>query len=158
MHKLLLAFLMATVFSPVVAASSADSVRVEAPYARAVPPGQPNSAAFMKLHSQDGATHSIVAAATTAADVVELHTHSKVDGMMRMRRVGQIDIPAQGVQLRPGGLHIMLIGLKQQLKPGQQIPLTIRFKDGSAISINAPVRKVMMGMKMKGAKPMGGMH
>ena len=127
--------------------SAADSIAVIDPYARAVPPMQPNSAVFMRLENS-GAEHALVAARSQVSDVVELHTHRKVDGMMKMRRIERIGIPAQAsTELKPGGLHIMLIGLKRQLEPGQHVPLTLMFEDGSSKDIVVPVRKVMFKMR-----------
>jgi periplasmic copper chaperone A len=148
MRILALALLMA-LFSnaPLMAATSADSIMIKDPYVRAVPPGQPNSAAFMTIHNQGGGDYAIVHAKSDSAKVLELHTHTKVNGMMRMRQIPQIDIPTSGIQLKPGGLHIMLIGLKQQLKPGQNVGLELIFADGSKKHIIAPVRKIMTGMK-----------
>ena len=66
-----------------------------------------------------------------------------------MRRIDKIDVPANGeTVLKPGGLHVMLIGLKQDLKVGQIVPVTLTFEDGSKKKIEAPVRKIMMKMKM----------
>ena len=85
-----------------------------------------------------------------AAEVVELHTHSMKDGMMQMRRVEKIDIPAGAeTKLQPGGLHVMMIGLKQELKPEQEVTLTLVFEDGSKAEVTAPVRKLQMKKKKK---------
>ena len=132
------------------AGSAADSVKVEGAFARAVPPGQTNSASFMSLTNQGDADHSLASAESDVAKVVEMHTHLMEDGMMKMRRVEQIDLPAgETVTLAPGGLHVMLIGLKQQLQPGDDVSLTLTLDDGSELSLTAPVRKVM---------PMGQTH
>ncbi|MCV6588770.1 MAG: copper chaperone PCu(A)C [Marinobacterium sp.] len=133
-------------------------VTVDAPYARAVPPGQPNSAAFMTLVNDSDAV-SVVGGSSSASDVVELHTHTHENGVMRMRRINSIDIPANGeAVLKPGGLHIMLIGLKQQLKPEQTIDLTLEFSDGNRQTLTLPVKSVMGGMKMKHGKGQGHQH
>lgn len=130
---------------------AASSVSVNEPYVRAVPPGQPNSAAFMQLYNSSTAQHSIVKAKSTVSGIVELHTHVKEDGMMKMRQVKQIDIPPQSkTTLQPGGLHVMFIGLKSELKPGSKVTFTLIFEDGSKKTIEAPVRKMKMHMK----KPM----
>ncbi len=140
----------------VVAGKAADDVAVSGAYARAVPPGQPNSASFLTLTNNSSTDHVLVDAESPAAKVVELHTHINKDGMMQMRRVPKIDVPAGKVtKLQPGGLHVMLIGLKQQLKPGQEVKLTLVFKDGSRTTVNAPVQKLQMKM-MK--RDMGGMQ
>ena len=60
-----------------------------------------------------------------------------------MRRVEKIDLPANGsVELKPGGLHIMLIGLEHQLQADERIPLTLRLEDGSEIQLETPVRGI----------------
>ena len=133
------------------------AIQVQHPYARAVPPGQPNSAAFMTLRNDADAANAVVSASSPAAKVVELHTHIMDGGMMKMRQVDKIEIPAKGAtELKPGGLHIMLIGLNEQLKPGMKISLTLKFADGSETTVEAPVQEVMqaMGHKMDGHHPM----
>ncbi|MEN8168701.1 MAG: copper chaperone PCu(A)C [Pseudomonadota bacterium] len=132
-------------------------IQIQHAYARAVPPGQPNSAAFMTLRNQGDAANAVVSASSSAAKVVELHTHTMDGGMMKMRKIEKIDIPAKGeAVLKPGGLHIMLIGLKQQLKPGMKVSLTLKFSDGSESTVDAPVQQVMkmMDHKMNDNKPM----
>ena len=129
---------------------AADPIQVDQPYARAVPPGQPNSAVFMTLTNQADADRALVSASSDVAEVVELHTHTMDNGMMRMRRIDQIDLPAgEAVVLEPGGLHVMLIGLKRQLVPGEQVTLELRYDDGSSEQLSAPVKAI---------QPMGRMH
>ena len=126
--------------------SLASSVTVVEPYARAVPPGQPNSAAFMVLKNSSGKDRALVEARSTVSKAVELHTHKKEDGMMRMRRIDQIVVKAgDETTLKPGGLHIMFIGLKQQLKEGDKVDLELFFDDGSTVKLMMPV-KVVAGM------------
>ena len=125
------------------ARAEGSAISVSDAYARAVPPGQPNSAVFMNLTNGSDHPRALVAAASPAADAVELHTHIEEGGMMRMRRVERIEIPAGGtVSLKPGGLHVMLIGLKENLQPDGQVDLTLTFDDGAKTKIQAPVRKV----------------
>jgi len=132
-----------------VLAGAAEDVTVNDPYARAVPPGQPNSASFMLLTNSSASDHALVAAESSASKVVELHTHTMVEGMMQMRQVEKIDIPAgSATKLEPGGLHVMLIGLAQDLKPGDEVSITLTFEDGSKTTIVAPVRNLQMQMKM----------
>lgn len=119
------------------------TVTVTDAYARAVPPGQPNSAIFLTLTNGTLEPRALVAGKSPSAEVVELHTHIHEDGMMRMRRVERIDVPAGGsVSLEPGGLHLMLIGLKGNLTPGDQVDLTLSFDDGTQAQVLAPVRRV----------------
>ncbi|MES9935806.1 MAG: copper chaperone PCu(A)C [Sedimenticola sp.] len=150
----MLGMVMLSVCATAVAGTAADGVAVSDAYARAVPPGQPNSASFMTIVNNSGADHALVNAESPVSKVVELHTHTMDEGMMKMRRVDKIDLPAgQTVTLKPGGLHVMFIGLKEDLKPGQNVDLTLIFEDGSKTTLQAPVKKLQMKMmKKKGMK------
>lgn len=129
------------------AGNAAESIQVDGAFARAVPPGQTNSASFMTLSNQGDEHHALAGAESDAAKVVELHTHLMEEGMMKMRRVDKIDLPAgETVKLEPGGLHIMLIGLERQLSPGEDVDITLVFEDGSRSSTKAPVKKVEVKM------------
>jgi len=128
---------------PAFAGDLARQIEITAPYVRAVPPGQPNSAAFMTLTNSGDVDGALVAAASPAAEVVELHTHAMVDGMMRMRRIERIDLPAgDTVELAPGGLHIMLIGLVAPLVIDETVEIRLNFDDGSERLVSAPVRAI----------------
>ncbi len=149
MNKML--FVLALLFSASVLADAAATVTVEKPFARKAMQAQRNSAAFMTLRNS-GPAVAIVAAESPVADIVELHTHIHDKGVMRMRKIDRIELPAGGeVTLQPGGLHVMLLGLKQDLNEGDTISVTLKFSDGSQKTIEAPVRMVMRP-KMKGMK------
>lgn len=121
----------------------ADKVSVTDPYVRAIPPVVKTTAAFMQLKSSDSTERFLVAAETPAASAVELHMHTMDDGVMRMRQIPHIHLPPnQPVSLEPGGLHIMLFDLKTALTPGDTVPLTLIFEDGSRKEIEAEVRKI----------------
>lgn len=121
----------------------ADTIEVQDAYVRAVPPGQPNSAAFMRITNHGSEDRALLAAQSNAAEVVELHTHRMEDGMMQMRRVDQIDLPAGGtVVLQPGGLHVMLIGLTEPLAPGDEVSLTLGFDQGGEQTLSLPVERI----------------
>jgi copper(I)-binding protein len=134
--------------SSAVSAQAIDEVVIDNAYVRGVPPGQPNSAAFMQIVNNGSTGHALVSGGSSAAQVVELHTHTMEGGMMRMRQVEKIDLPVgESVSLQPGGLHVMLIGLKQKLVPGETVDLTLNFEDGSEVTLKVPVRKLQMKMK-----------
>ena len=158
MKKLSLALLLVpSLFAKVcIAGSAADLIGVADPYARAVPPGQTNSAVFMTLSNGSGEEHALVAAESGIADAVELHNHVMDGGMMRMRRMERIDLGAgETVTLEPGGMHVMFIGLARQLEPGQQVELTLIFDDGSRTRLEVPVRKVTVGKRGGGSGSCG---
>lgn len=155
--KFLLGFLI-TFFSSVVVASDADQVSINEPFARASM--QTNSAVFMTVLNA-GNDSALVSARSPVAKVVELHTHREENGMMRMRQVEKIDLPAgQTVMLKPGGLHVMLIGLKQALEAGSEVSVTLAFADGSEKTLMAPVVNVMRGQGMShgSGQMQGGSH
>ncbi|WP_082671997.1 copper chaperone PCu(A)C [Thiomicrospira sp. XS5] len=133
------------------AASVADSIKIENPYVRMVPPGAPATAAFMVIDNTGSKDHALVSAKAYINKVTELHTHIHDNGVMRMRQVPKIDLPAgQKTALQPGGLHIMLINLTEPVKEGQHIKIDLTFDDGSTKTIDAigrPLMKPMMGGK-----------
>jgi copper(I)-binding protein len=121
----------------------ADAVTVKQPRARAMPPGTPNSAAFMTLTNAGTADARVVSAAAAVSTAVELHTHTMVDGVMEMRQIPEIVVPAGGdAVLEPGGLHVMFIGLTGALEAGATIDLTLTFADGSSKAVAVPVEAI----------------
>lgn len=97
------------------------------------------TAAFFSLTNTGDGDARLVAAETAAAETVELHRTTMADGVMKMRPVEAIAVPAGGTTvLRPGGLHVMLIGAAG-LAPGDTLALTLRFERAPAISLDVPV-------------------
>ncbi len=127
------------------AAAGGGALEIEDPYAWSVPPGQANTAAFMRIVNRGVAARALVGAKSDAAEVVELHTHTMEGGMMKMRRTEGIDVPGDGVvNLEPGGSHVMLIGLKRDLTPGDTVDLSLTLDDGTVIEVGALVRAVQV--------------
>jgi copper(I)-binding protein len=123
---------------------------IETHYARAVPPGTPASAAFMLIKNSSDDERKLVKASSPVAAVVELHTHTMKDGMMQMRQVDSIAIPAQGqTELKPGSFHIMLIQLQQALVVGENIKVSVEFDDGSTQELDVPVKDIQPMMHGK---------
>ncbi|BCN93037.1 hypothetical protein THMIRHAM_08220 [Thiomicrorhabdus immobilis] len=133
------------------AATVAEMVEVSNPYVRMVPPNAPATAAFMELKNTGHSDHALVSAKAYINKVTELHTHIHDNGVMRMRQVQKIDLPAgQSTALKPGGFHIMLIGLNAPVEKDQSIKIDLTFDDGSTKTIEAKGRPLMpmKGMKM----------
>ncbi|WP_019894047.1 copper chaperone PCu(A)C [Hydrogenovibrio halophilus] len=127
-------------------ASDADQITVQDPYVREVPPGAMATGSFMQFHNQSDQAISLVKAESDTANRVELHTHTHDNGVMKMREIEQIEIPANGTtELKPGGLHIMLIDLPRILQAGEDVTLTLQFADGSEKTITAPVQSLRGG-------------
>jgi len=134
--------------APVFAGTAADDIHVMDPWAREVPPNMKTSAGFLTMMNKGSVDHKLVAAESPATGMVELHTHINDNGVMRMRPVKEMPIPAGGkTELKPGGLHLMLMKLKQPLKAGEKMPITLIFEDGSKKEIQAEVRRFDMMMK-----------
>ena len=128
----------------------ASTVEVKDAYVRATPPGLPNSAAFMTLENSTSQDRAVVKASSKIANAVELHTHDMKDGVMKMYQVPQIAVPNHTtVVLKPGGFHVMFIGLQHPLKEGETVTFTLEFKNGETQTITAPIKTVMSGMNHK---------
>lgn len=120
-----------------------DQIQIKDGFVREVPPNQTISAAFMTIQNNDMSDHKVVSASSPAAKTVELHTHTHENGMMKMRQIPQIDLPAGAdAMLKPGGLHIMLIDLTAPLASDKLVPVTIKFEDGSEKTMDLPVKSV----------------
>lgn len=132
---------------PIATTAGQPPLKIQAAWAQAVPPGSTATAAFMTLVNPSGKPVNIVAGRSPAVEKVEpmITTRTERDGqvIMGMKTVEALEIPAAGrLELKPGGDHIMLIGLKQALKPGSTIELTLEFKgDFEPITLEVPVRR-----------------
>jgi len=120
-------------------------VVVNEAWVRATVPQQKATGAFMTLTStQDG---KLVAASSPVAGVVEVHEMKMVDDVMRMRQVPGLPLPAgQAVALRPGGYHLMLLELKQPLKEGDKVPLTLEVEDAKQVRSNITVEATVRAL------------
>jgi copper(I)-binding protein len=157
--KVLIQLFTGMLLTVILCIASADEVMtVVDPYVRTVPPGQKNTAAFMLLENQGIADVALQQATSTIAETVELHEHVKNGDMMVMRQVKKIDIAAgSATALQPGGYHVMLIGLREAIMPGDIIDINLEFSDGTAQAIKAEVRKIdIKKMVMKKEMTNGG--
>lgn len=121
----------------------AADVEVKNAWVRGTVPGQQATGAFMEIVSQSGAT--LVGAASPAAAITEIHEMKMDGGVMKMRPVPRLALPAgKPVQLGPGGYHVMLIKLKQPLQKGDSVALTLQVegqdKKTETVEVKAEVR------------------
>ena len=135
--------LAALIASSALAFNASAQTTVTTPWVRATVPQQTASGAFLQLRSADAAR--LVAASSPLAAAVQLHKMTMNGQRMTMREVDAIDLPAGStVNLAAGGHHLMLSGLKRQLKEGDVVPLTLvieRKKGGREILVvTAPVK------------------
>ena len=109
---------------------------------RLLPPGVPNTAAYFSIQNDSDKSQILVAASADFATKAEIHNHIMVDDMMRMQQQSEVVIqPGETVHFSPGGLHIMLFGLKQPLNEGQSVIFSLQTQEGESISINAKVAR-----------------
>lgn len=122
-------------------AKAAVPVEVEGAWIRETPPGSSNAIAFLKLRNTG--THKLLlqGGESPVAKAVEMHEMSMRGGLMRMGRLAVVSIPAGAtVEFTPVDKHLMLVGLKSELRAGQQVPVTLRFRGGATLTIEMPVR------------------
>ena len=137
------------------AAAQTGSVEVKNAWARATPAKAENGAAYVSLESPT--PDRLTGASTPVAKKAELHEMTMEGGIMRMRPLEGIDLPAgQPVTLKPGAMHIMLLGLTQPLVPGQSFPLTLSFEKAGTREVAVSVEKV--GAMGPGGQAAGGMQ
>lgn len=100
------------------------------------------SAAYMAIRNTGGAADRLIGGTTDAANIVEIHTVEMEGDVMRMRPLADgLEIPAgESVTLQPGGFHVMLMDLQQDLVDGDTLALTLNFESGKQIEIQAEIR------------------
>ena len=108
-------------------------------WARSGQPGQV-SAAFMEIKNK-GVADKIVSAHCDCAKATELHTMTMADGKMIMAQVPTMEVPANGeLKLKPGGYHIMLIGLNRPLVSGETLPIKVKFEKAGDVTLQAKIK------------------
>jgi copper(I)-binding protein len=127
-------------------------VSVKDPWVRATVAQQKATGAFMQLQSAQDA--KLVGAQSPVAGVVEVHEMAMDGGVMKMRAVPNLALPAgKAVELKPGGYHVMLMDLKGQVKEGDTVPVTlwVEGKDGKRqnIELQLPARGMAAPASMK---------
>lgn len=108
----------------------ADNVKVENAWVRATAPGQKVAGGFLDMTAD--ADMKLVGGSSPASDTLELHMMRMDGGVMEMRQVKEIELPkGKTVNLKPGGLHIMFINLKQQIRDGDKVPVTLTVRNAA---------------------------
>lgn len=140
-RRFLLAALGAMSLSTAALAHSykAGEIDIGHPWSRAAPAGI-TGAGYLTLTNKGSTPDRLVGARAEIARTVEIHSNSMEGGVMRMRPVEAVEVaPGAEVKLAPGGLHIMLIGLKQPLVKGARVPLTLVFEKAGEVTVELAV-------------------
>ena len=137
------------------ATTAPGGLTVEGAWARNAPKTAGAGAAYLVVKNAGSAPDALVGASSPAAETAEVHETYVVespmgsampgasgDVVMGMRPIARIEIPAGGsLELKPGSYHIMLIGLNQELKPGDKIEITLTFESAGEVTVTAEVRE-----------------
>jgi hypothetical protein len=126
---------------------------------RSAPAGAPSSAAYMVIYNAGARDDRLMSVACPCAAKAEVHLSHMVKGVMHMDPTGPVTVPAHGqVVFNPGGLHVMLTGLKGPLADGQRQTVTLRFAHGGQMAVPFTVRSRILSNDMGAVNaPMVGM-
>ena len=131
----------------------AGSLSIEAPWTRATPGGAQVAGGFMKITNSGSEADRLVGGSVPFAGRFEVHEMAMDGGVMKMRETKGLEIkPGQTVELKPGGYHVMFMGLKQGPKEGQTIKGTLMFEKAGTVEIEYRVAPI------GAAAPAGGGH
>jgi copper(I)-binding protein len=144
--------LIAVVAALLASAAAHAQVAVSDAWIRGTVPGQRATGAFMQLASPADST--LVGVSSPVAKAAEIHTRAMEGGVMRMRAIDSLPLPAgKTVELRPGGYHLMLLDIRQPLKEGETVPVVLTFADPAGRrttqEVNATVRALTARPPMK---------
>jgi len=127
------------------------AITIGHPYARATAAGQPTGGGFLSF-ANAGPADKLLSISADVSKSVELHEMKMEGDVMKMRQVDGIEVPAgKTVELKPGGYHVMFVGLKAPLKAGDKFPAKLKFEKGGEVD-------VVFNIEAPGAAPMEHKH
>ncbi len=119
----------------------AADIALDQPWSRATPAGAQVGAGYVTIKNAGKTADKLVSVSSEVSAKVEIHEMSMADGVMKMRAVAAIDVPAgQSAELKPGGYHIMFVGLKQPLKEGDTVKGSLTFEKAGPVPVEFKVR------------------
>jgi len=125
------------------AEESGPKIMVMEPWSRPSPMRAGNGAVYMMLMNEGNSDDVLLSVETDVAETVELHETKMENDVMKMSPIANIPVPAGGsATLEPGGKHVMLINLKEELVSGQKIAVTLNFEKSGPVAIEAEIREM----------------
>ena len=152
LNTFLAAMIEVYAFSPI--SANAGDIMVMEPWARASSKMAKSAAAFLVIHNNGKQADTLIAAESDMSKRTEVHESYMEKDIMMMRHVDTVVIPAGGMAtLKPGGYHVMFMGLKKPLDMGTTFPLTLVFEKAGKVTVNVKVQKAgaMGAMGSKGS-------
>lgn len=137
-------FLMVLCLLFAASASAADApIVVHDAWLRASLGQSPNTAGYMKIENRGASEDKLIGVTVSGANMAHVHESIMKDGVMQMNAVDALTIkPGQAMEMKPGGLHVMIMGLKTPIKVGETIQLRLQFARAGEITVDAQVRGV----------------
>lgn len=106
-------------------------------------PGKSVSAGYFSINNPSDTTVSLISATSPQFEFIELHNHINVDGMLRMVKVDNVEVPAHtAIHLQPGGLHLMLFRPKTPLTSSSHVELRLKWSDGSEMTVQPTITEI----------------
>jgi hypothetical protein len=120
---------------------------IDHPWSRATPPAAKTGAGYMTILNKGTTADRLIAISSAAAGRVEVHRMTMDGTIMRMRPVPEgVEIgPGESVKLEPGGYHLMMMDLREPLKQGQKVPVTLRFERAGQVTVDLAVEAMGAG-------------
>lgn len=122
-----------------------ENLSIENAYIKQTPPNAKTTAIFLTIKNDSDKDIFLLKAKTNLSEISELHTHANENGKMIMKEVPNIEIKAHSsIELKPGGLHIMIFDIKNQIDENTQTDLTLYFDNNQSIELkNIPSKELM---------------
>lgn len=138
MKKLFSMILASVIF--LTACTPKEGIEVRDAWTRAAAQGE-NGAVYFVIHNYSETDDALVRISTEVAEAVEFHESEMVHDVMQMRMVHSVPLASgEDVKFAPGGLHIMLVNLREELKVGERVDITLHFQNIPDISLSVPVQ------------------
>jgi copper(I)-binding protein len=152
--SLVLAAALALIAGPGLAQTyKLGAIEIEQPWARATPKGATIGAGYMKITNKGTEADRLVGGTVAFAQRFEVHSMAMEQGVMKMREVKDgLEIkPGETVELKPGGYHVMFVDLKQPLKQGDKVKVTLTFAKAGTIDLEYPVEAMGASAPARGS-------
>lgn len=144
MRRIMAALALAVgVFTTVTAGADPGGITVAQAWARATPKGAVTGVAYVSLVNNGPGADRLLGASSPIAETIQFHSSSSESGVMKMDQLSALDLgPGEIVTLKPGGIHMMMLGLTQPLREGQTFPLTLTFEKAHIAEVTVRIGKV----------------